>query len=225
MVSSSVQYCCIHNVCKPVWSAVGRCFPRCQVAAFDPHITIESMERIIKASCLCCLLFEFAWFPIEWCRAYFTVNSQSSSAVENLVTNLVGQRRPQRIGYTKQGPTPCGKNHVVAGNWARSDMERQHSSRFLEEHFHVLCVLCSHDFWRVQEEKPAKPTPVDSKCFQNFIYCDLGIVINCACSPTDPDSCGISCQNLCVDVQRGTIMLNALTLGLQARCTQNVSCL
>ena len=135
MVSSSVQYCCIHNVCKPVWSAVGRCFPRCQVAAFDPHITIESMERIIKASCLCCLLFEFAWFPIEWCRAYFTVNSQSSSAVENLVTNLVGQRRPQRIGYTKQGPTPCGKNHVVAGNWARSDMERQHSSRFLEEHF------------------------------------------------------------------------------------------
>ena len=58
------------------------------------------------------------------------MNSQSSSAVENLVTNLVGQRRPQRIGYTKQGPTPCGKNHVVAGNWAGSDI-----SRFLEEHF------------------------------------------------------------------------------------------
>lgn len=54
---------------------------------------------------------------------------KSSSAVENLVTNLVGQK----LG---------------------------------------------------QEEKPAKPTPVDSKCFQNFIYC--------------------------------TIMLNALTLGLQA---------
>lgn len=74
---------------------------RQEVAAFDPHITIESMERIIK----------------------------SSSAVENLVTNLVGQK----LG---------------------------------------------------QEEKPVKPTPVDSKCFQNFIYC--------------------------------TIMLNALTLGLQA---------
>mmetsp|Transcript_964 Transcript_964/g.1554 ORF Transcript_964/g.1554 Transcript_964/m.1554 type:complete len:685 (+) Transcript_964:34-2088(+) len=72
-----------------------------EVAAFDPHITIESMERIIK----------------------------SSSAVENLVTNLVGQ---------KMG----------------------------------------------QEKEQVKPTPVDSKCFQNFIYC--------------------------------TIMLNALTLGLQA---------
>eukprot|EP00435_Cladocopium_sp_Y103_P069510 s522_g33.t1 len=72
-----------------------------EVAAFNPHLTNESMERIIK----------------------------SSSAVENLVTNLVGQKTGQ-------------------------------------------------------EEDPVKPTPVDSKCFQNFIYC--------------------------------TIMLNALTLGLQA---------